>query len=156
MYFLGDYDECSYSPSVCRSDELCQNYPGTYRCYCSSPRALNINNVCTSKSLNHSIWVRFMNIQNKTYIKLCLDNKNSVHDALFSPSCFLNWLRILLRRPFPDSNKGLKMRVLFFRRDYFSSWCYNSQHQFHWWIDESKFFAFPSTCWRFTTPGRRG
>ncbi|CAB4027922.1 Mucin, partial, partial [Paramuricea clavata] len=43
----GDYNECSYSPSVCDSDELCQNYPGTYRCYCSSPRAVNINNVCT-------------------------------------------------------------------------------------------------------------
>ena len=49
MYFSGDYDECSFIPSVCRSDQLCQNYPGTYRCYCSSPRALDINGVCRGK-----------------------------------------------------------------------------------------------------------
>ena len=56
MYFSDDYNECSYSPSVCDDDELCQNYPGTYRCYCTSPRAVNINNVCTSKNSDLYEW----------------------------------------------------------------------------------------------------
>ncbi|XP_028399458.1 uncharacterized protein LOC114522881 [Dendronephthya gigantea] len=44
----GDYDECKYNPSVCDADKLCRNYPGTYRCYCSSPREVKVLGECTA------------------------------------------------------------------------------------------------------------
>ncbi len=36
LYFVADVNECSFL-THCPSGQRCVNYPGTSRCYCSSP-----------------------------------------------------------------------------------------------------------------------
>ena len=46
---LADIDECSQSPPKCGNDQACENYPGTYRCYCNSPGTNLENGMCEGK-----------------------------------------------------------------------------------------------------------
>ena len=45
-----DIDECSESPSKCGDDQRCENYPGTYRCFCDSPGTTLKNGTCEGRN----------------------------------------------------------------------------------------------------------
>ena len=69
LYFLVDVNDCSNpARAPCGSGQRCENYPGTYRCYCNSPgQIISESGLCSgekkclrntkcSKSLNFSAW----------------------------------------------------------------------------------------------------
>ena len=48
--FVLDIDECSESLPKCDDDQRCENYPGTYRCFCNSPRTSIVNGMCKGRN----------------------------------------------------------------------------------------------------------
>ena len=46
FFVSDDINECSQSPAKCGNGQRCENYPGTYRCYCKSPGTYLENGDC--------------------------------------------------------------------------------------------------------------
>jgi hypothetical protein len=44
-----DINECSQSVTKCGEGQRCENYPGTYRCYCNSPGTYLVGGNCEGR-----------------------------------------------------------------------------------------------------------
>jgi hypothetical protein len=61
LYFVVDVNECSSSTRCNAVTQRCTNYPGTYRCYCNSPRQMiTASGTCTSEYNDLSVFKNFL------------------------------------------------------------------------------------------------
>ncbi|XP_028415949.1 uncharacterized protein LOC114539510 [Dendronephthya gigantea] len=103
-----DINECSRNPAICGDGQKCENYPGTYRCYCISPGKYLVGETCNGILSYEGGFV----IINRNYTPMYND-KNSIEYLQFTEEV-ASWVeKYYLKTKFAANLVGVRVIKLY-------------------------------------------